>query len=118
MDGFYAAYLTGRGGNTVMLFAIKGNEVVGVDGGGLTYDGNIEAAANGGFTMHIKYVIAPGTSLITGVGTVAAPTPVALVVNLPSNFADRVIVSVQTPFGPVNAKISKLREFDFKSTEQ
>jgi hypothetical protein len=90
----------------------------GVDGGGLKYDGNIEAVANGGFTMHIKYVITPGTSLITGMGAVATPTPVALNINLPSNFADGVIVSVQTPFGPVNAKISKLRDFDFKSNEQ
>jgi hypothetical protein len=112
MDGFYAAYLSGRGGNTVILFAIKANKMTGVDGGGLKYDGNIEAAPNGGFTMQIRYVVTPGTSLITGVGTVAAPTPVALDVNLPSNFADGVIVSVQTPFGPVNAKISKLRDFE------
>lgn len=38
MDGFYAAYLTGRGGNTVVLLAIKSNSIVGVDAGGMKYD--------------------------------------------------------------------------------
>jgi hypothetical protein len=28
-------------------------------------------------------------------------------------FADGIVVSIQTPFGPVNAKISKLRDFSF-----
>jgi hypothetical protein len=113
MDGFFVAYLTGRGGNSVMLFAIKSGKVIGVDIGGINYDGTIEATPNGGYLFHVKYIIAPGTSLITGVGSVASPTPVSIDFNLPTNFAEGVIVSVQTPFGPVNAKISKLRDLEF-----
>ncbi len=113
MDGIYVAYLTGRGGNSVLLFAIKSKTVIGADVGGMKYNGHIEQLPNGGFSFHIEYVVNPGTPLITGVGSVASATPVALDFNLPTNFADGVIVSVQTPFGPVNAKISKLREFDF-----
>jgi hypothetical protein len=37
MDGFYAAYLTGQGGNTVLLLAIKSSSLIGVDAGGLKY---------------------------------------------------------------------------------
>jgi hypothetical protein len=113
MDGFYVAYLTGRGGNSVLLFAIKSNTLVGVDVGGMKYDGHVEQVANGAVAFHIEYVVSPGTPLITGVGSVASLTPVALDFNVPANFADGVIVSLQTPFGPVNAKISKLRDFDF-----
>jgi hypothetical protein len=112
MDGFYVAYLTGRGGNSVLLFVIKSSTVVGVDVGGMKYDGHIENRENGTVSFHIEYTVPPGTPLITGVGGVAAPTPVALDFSVPSNFADGVIVSVQTPFGPINAKISKLRNFD------
>lgn len=111
MDGFYVAYLTGRGGNSLLLFAIRSKTLVGVDVGGMKYDGNVEVAPNGGYSFHVEYVVTPGTPLITGVGSVASPTPVSLDFNVPTNFADGVIVSIQTPFGPVNVKISKLRDF-------
>lgn len=112
MDGFYAAYLAGRGGNTVVLLAIKSDLIVGVDAGGLKYDGSVTPAANGAFTFHVRYVLPPGTPLITGMGTVATPTPVSLDFIVPEDFATGVIVTIQTPFGPVNAKITKLRDFD------
>jgi hypothetical protein len=113
MDGIYVAYLTGRGGNSVLMFAIKSNTIIGADVGGMKYDGRAEQLPNGSVSFHLQYVINPGTPLITGVGGVASPTPVALDFNMPSNFAEGAIVTVQTPFGPVNAKVSKLRDFDF-----
>jgi len=45
MDGFYVAYLTGRGGNSVLLFAIKSSALVGVDGGGMKYDGHVKRSS-------------------------------------------------------------------------
>jgi hypothetical protein len=111
MDGFYVAYLTGRGGNSVMLFAIKSNVLIGVDVGGMKYDGRVEQAASGSAHFHIEYIVSPGTPLITGVGGVASATPVVLDFNMPASFQDGTIMSIQTPFGPVNAKISKLRDF-------
>jgi len=107
------AYLTGRGGNSVMLFAIKSNALIGVDAGGMKYDGRVEQAAPGNVHFHIEYVVSPGTPLITGVGGVASATPVVLDFDMSENFANGTIVSVQTPFGPVNAKVSKLRDFNF-----
>ncbi|HUN98600.1 MAG TPA: hypothetical protein VMU69_20500 [Bradyrhizobium sp.] len=113
MDGFYVAYLTGRGGNSVLLFAIRSSTLVGVDVGGMKYDGHVEKTPNGTVTFHVEYVVTPNNSLITGVGNVAAPTPVALDFVVPGNFAEGVVVTIQTPFGPVNAKISKLRDYNF-----
>lgn len=112
MDGFYAAYLTGRGGNSVVLLAIKSNSIVGVDAAGMKYDGSVTPANNGTFNFHLKYVIQPGTPQITGIGTVATPTPVSLDFTLPPDFATGVIVTIKTPFGPVNAKMTKLRDLD------
>src|SRR5215510_3347808 len=104
MDGFYAAYLTGRGGSTVLLLAIKSGSLIGVDAGGLKYDGTVETATDGGFKFHVKYVIQPGTQLITGMGGVASPTPVSLDFTVPADFASGTIVTIQTPFGPINVK--------------
>jgi hypothetical protein len=116
MDGFYAGYLTGRGGNSVVLLAIKSNSIVGVDVGGLKYDGSVEAASDGRFRFHIRYTIPPGTPLITGVGGVATPTPVSLEFIVPADFASGTVVNIQTPFGPVNAKFSKLRDLDLPAS--
>jgi hypothetical protein len=113
MDGFYVAFLTGRGGNTVLLFAVKSQTLVGVDAGGMKYDGRLEQNTNGAFSFHIEYVVTPGTPLITGMGGVASATPVSLDFNAPANFADGIVVNIQTAFGPINAKISKLRDFTF-----
>ncbi|MGH6790296.1 MAG: hypothetical protein ACRECC_11525 [Pseudolabrys sp.] len=111
MDGFYVAYLTGRGGNSVLLFAIKDGVLVGADVGGMKYDGRIKAVADGAVSFHVEYTINPGTALITGFGSVASPTPVSLDFNAPANFAEGAVFNVQTPFGPINAKMSKLRDF-------
>jgi hypothetical protein len=113
MDGFYVAYLTGRGGNSALLFAIKSMKLIGVDAGGMKYDGHVEPSGNGTVAFHVEYVVTPGTPLITGAGGVATSTPVSLDFNAPANFGEGVIVTIHTPFGPVNAKISKLRDFEF-----
>lgn len=113
MDGFYVAYLTGRGGNSLLLFAIKSEKIVGVDAGGMKYDGHVHPAADGGFSFHIEYVVNPGVTLITGSGGVASATPVSFDFKVPTNFSEDVVIGVQTPLGPINAKISKLRDFEF-----
>lgn len=117
MDGFYAAYLTGRGGNSVLLLAVNSGSLVGVDTGGLHYDGSVDPRTDGGFNFHVKYVIQPGTQLITGMGSVATPTPVSLDFTVPADFASGTILTIQTPFGPINAKMSKLRDFDFSASQ-
>jgi len=112
MNGFYAAYLTGVSGNSILLFIIRDGTIIGVDVGGMAYDGTVSKRSNGRYIMHLTYTIPPGMPMITGSGPVALPTPVALDVELPPDFASGVVVGVQTPFGPVNAKIKKLRDLD------
>jgi hypothetical protein len=115
MDGFYAAFLTGRGGNTIVLFAIKSTVLVGVDAGGVKYDGSVQPLSDGGYRFLLSYVVQPGTQLITGMGSVGTPTPVQLDFIAPNDFASGVVITIQTPLGPVNAKLSKLRDLDLPS---
>jgi hypothetical protein len=113
MDGFFAAYLTGRGGVTVVLFVVKANRLVGVDMGGLKYDGELVPKQDGtGFSCRINYTLPSGISVITGVGPVAASMEVKLTAELPTNFAEGPVVRIETPTGPVNAKFTKLRDLD------
>ena len=112
MNGFYAAFLTGKNGNSILLFVIRDGVVVGVDAGGMKYDGRVSRSEGGRHKLHLTYTIPPGLPMITGLGPVALPTPVSLDVDLPPEFDSGVVVGIQTPFGPVNAKINKLRDLD------
>src|SRR4051794_39705926 len=111
MDGFYVAYLTGRTGNSLVLFAVKNGRIIGVDPGGLRYDGQVTPLESGGFSFVVEYIVKPGVGMITG-GGAGVDTPVKLNFNKPANFQEGAVVRVDTPFGPVNAKISKVRDFD------
>jgi hypothetical protein len=112
MDGFYAAFLTGRGGQSIVLFAIKSGKIVGVDAGGLKYTGNMRTKSDDGFTCDINYTIPPGVPLITGPGPVAKEVPINLLFELPKNFGEGPIVRIDTPFGPLNAKFQRLSDID------
>ncbi|MGC1179912.1 MAG: hypothetical protein WA884_13055, partial [Methyloceanibacter sp.] len=74
MDGFYAAYLSGIAGVSTVLFVLREGKLVGVDVGGLKYDGVVEAEPDGsGYVFSVVYVIPAGQPLITGG---AAPEPI------------------------------------------
>jgi hypothetical protein len=118
MNGFYSAFLTGRNGNTIVLLAIYAGMVVGVDAGGLKYDGTVQELPNGSVRFQVRYVVQPGTQLITGMGSVGAPTPVQLDFIAPEDFAAGTIITIQTPLGPVNAKLNKLRDFDIAASPE
>jgi hypothetical protein len=113
MNGFYTAYLTGKAGSGVALLAIKDSLIVGVDVGGMKYDGRIDPKPDdAGFSCHIEYVVPPGMPLITGPGPVAIATPVSITFDLPQNFAEGPVIGIQTPFGPLNVKFAKIRDID------
>src|ERR1035437_7011215 len=110
MDGFYIAYVTGRAGNSVILLAIRGTILSGVDAGGLKYDGEIVSVEDG-FKCSVVYIVPAGSTLITGSAPATEDLRVPLEFKLPKDFAKGVIVSITTPCGPVNAKFEKLRDF-------
>jgi hypothetical protein len=109
MDGFYAAFMTGRAGISVLLIVIRGNVIVGVDVGGLQYDGTIEETATG-YRCSVVYVVPPGAALITGAPPPSQPVRIPVSFELTRGFADGRIVTITTPLGPVNAKFQKLRD--------
>lgn len=110
MDGFYAAYVTGRAGTSIVLFVIRGDSIVGVDVGAMKYDGKLELLPAGGFKCSIVYVIPPGVPLITGAPSPNTPQRIPVEFNLPANFAAGGIVPIVTPLGPVNVRFEKIRD--------
>lgn len=111
MDGFYIAYLTGSAGTSVLVFVLLNGKMVGADIGGMKYDGTIEANADGsGYKCSIVYVVPAGRALITGVPPSRTPTAVPLSMDLPREFADGRVITIETPFGAVNARFERVRD--------
>ena len=110
IEGFYAAYMTGTAGTSVLLFVIKDWKLTGVDVGGMKYDGEVTEIKTG-FHCSVVYIIPPGASMITGSPPPTSPQRIPLNFDLPRDFANGQTISIVTPLGPLNAKFEKLRDF-------
>ena len=111
MDGFYAAYMTGRAGVSMALFVLMKGKLVGVDAGGMKYDGTFEAKSDGtGYRCSVVYIVPPGRTLITGGPILSEARRVPLQFDLPINFSEGAVIGIQTPLGPINAKFEKIRD--------
>ena len=107
-DGFYIAYFTAELGNSIGIFVVKNEAIIGADLGGGIYDG----------TFHVENDTASGvvtfTSRTGGVAITGAESdlPVAYDVNfsfsLPLEGAG--FHSLETLAGPINVKFEKVRE--------
>jgi hypothetical protein len=106
----YAAYMTGAAGQTVGLFLIGDGIIAGVDVGAMRYDGAFTTNPDGSLEGAVEYVIPPSTPLITGAAAGAAPMRVSIALKLPANFDDGRVVTVDTPLGPVNVRLEKIRD--------
>ena len=105
----YVAYLTGAASQTMALVYIGGGIIAGVDIGTMRYDGSYAVNPDGSLEGTLEYVIAAGTTLITGASP-STPTKVPMRLHLPANFADGRVITFETPFGKVNARFEKLKD--------
>lgn len=110
IDGFYHAYATGKAGNSVLVLVIRQGVIIGVDVGGLKYDGEIVQRPDGSYQCSVVYVVPPGANLITGAAAPSAPLRVPFTFTLPANFSDGSIFRLDSPLGPVNIRFEKVRE--------
>jgi hypothetical protein len=111
INGIYAAYLTGSALQGFAMLTFIDGKVVGVDSGGVKYDGTYSDAV-AGYTVKIKLTVPPRTGLVQGVTTGAQVDVSELAFELPLNFLAQPFLRVNTKYGPVNAKIVKLRALD------
>lgn len=110
LDGFYIGYMSGQGYG-VALFVFRKPNIVGVDATGVTFDGNYNIDPKDGSlfgTMTIK--VPPNIDLIQGGNTGPEGLIYKVTLSIPENFLDAPFIHVDTPFGPVNVKLEKLRD--------
>jgi hypothetical protein len=111
INGFYAVYITGSARQGFAMLVFRNGKVVGVDVGGVKYDGTYNDSGTG-YAVKLKVVIPPNAPLVQGVSTGPQGDSSELEFQLPGDFLAKPFIRVDAKHGPVNAKIVKLREFD------
>lgn len=110
MHGLYAAYFAGLNGNSLGLFYIGNDVIAGVDVGGSHFDGRLTPSEDGGLEGLLEFEPGGDQKLITGVAVDAIPKKIPVKIKLPSNFATGVVIRIETPIGPLNARFEKLKD--------
>jgi hypothetical protein len=112
LDGFYALYYTGRVGSGFGVIVLKGGIVTGADVTGGLYDGQYTIKQDKGvFEGTIKLTLPPGISLVTGGPPTQETFTQEFPISLPLALDSKHPVQVQTPTGPINIVLKKLRDF-------
>ena len=112
LDGFYVGYMTGKGYG-VVLFVFRGNTIVGVDAGGVKFDGKYTFnSENSLYSGEVTVSAPPNSELVQGIQTGPAGITYKVPFSMPENFLNEPYIKVETPFGSVNVRLEKLRDLD------
>jgi hypothetical protein len=109
INGFYAAYLTGSASQGFAMLVFRNGTIVGVDVGGAKFDG-IYRDTPGGLSIKLTVSLPPNTLLIQGATTGPEAETSELEFQLPADFLSQPFIRIDAKHGPINAKLTKLRE--------
>lgn len=111
LDGFYSGFMTSASGHGLVLFVFRNGVVVGVDAGGVRFDGTYrfdEAAHQ--FVGQMIVSVPPNTTLIQGATSGPEGMTYEVPFNLPHDFLSQPFIPVKTPLGSVNVRLEKVRD--------
>lgn len=109
-DGFYSAFMTGADGQGYALLVFREGNIIGADPLGVTFDGTFGPEPNGdGWSGEVHVKAPAGGTLIQGVSTGPSGLSYSVPIRLPVDFAERPFIHIETPLGPVNVKLTKIR---------
>jgi hypothetical protein len=112
INGFYAAYLTGRPSQSLAMLIFRNGQIVGADFACARFDGNYADAQDTGYTVSVSVKLSPNMTLIQGGSVGQEGDDYTLSFHLSTDFLSQELVRIDTKHGPVNAKLVKLRGLD------
>ncbi len=112
LDGFYAAYLSGKHGQGLAILIFRRGRIVGADAGGVMYDGEYTAMLDGELSITVSLKSPPNTQMVQGGTASPKGDETELSFQMPSDFASKEFIRVDTPRGPVNVRFVRLRDID------
>ncbi len=111
-NGFYASYMSGSDGQGFAMFVFSNGTIVGADPLGVKFDGVYQTSDDGSLTGKVTVSVPPGGTVIQG----ASAGPGGLTYEVPISLAPNAFsldyLKLETPLGPVNLRMVKLRDVD------
>jgi hypothetical protein len=109
-EGIYAGYMSGSDGQGFALFIFSDGIIAGSDPLGVNFDGTYELMDDGSLKGSVTVSVPSGGTVIQG----ASAGPAGLKYTVPVAFAADALtadfIELETPLGPVNLRMKKLRE--------
>jgi hypothetical protein len=109
VDGFYAGYFSAAAGEGAALFVFREGVIIGIDLGAFKYDGTFEITPSGDIRVHAKVSIPAGQPSILGITGGVGGVDYTVDFILPVDFLEKPYVKINTPHGPANMRLVKLR---------
>ncbi|RKE53396.1 hypothetical protein C8J41_101397 [Sphingomonas sp. PP-CC-3G-468] len=109
-EGFYSGYMSGSEGQGFALFIFADGAIAGADPLGVKFDGTYETQNDGSLAGTVTVSVPAGGTVIQGASAGPAGIKYEVVLEFSPNTFALDFVKLETPLGPVNLRLVKLRE--------
>jgi len=111
LNGFYAAYFSGKAAQAFAMLIIRNGKIVGAGAFGEVFDGQYEDG-EGILSVTVLTKSPPNMEAIQGGTTGPDGETDELTFKLPRNFSSQDHFRIETRRGPINVKLVRLRGLD------
>jgi hypothetical protein len=108
IEGFYSAYITGKEGQGFAMIIFMARRIIGADAAGFLIDGQYDEGDDG-TSVSLSIKASAKAARVQGGLTGPQGEENHLNFRLPLNFTSHEFIRIETPRGPVNVKLVKLR---------
>lgn len=109
IDGFYSVYTSGTHGQGFAMLVFMEGKVVGADEYGFVFDGKYSDLSGDNISISLLIKAPPNAPLIQGGATGPQGEESKIDVQVPRDFTSHKFIRIETPRGPVNVRLVKLR---------
>ncbi|WP_407050983.1 hypothetical protein [Methyloraptor flagellatus] len=109
MNGFYAGYFAGTAGNGIGMFILNDGVLTGADALGALFDGSYVIQVDGQLLGKVTVTIPPNVALVQGVVVGSNGMKYDVDVSTKVDQIEKTFLRLETPVGPVNVALKKIR---------
>jgi hypothetical protein len=108
-EGFYAGYMSSSDGQGFAMFVFSNGVIAGADPLGVEFDGHYETSEDGSILGRVSVRVPAGGTVIQGASAGPSGMTYDVPIAFPAGAFEADFVKLDTPLGPVNLRMKRLR---------